>query len=82
MLIRNPDVGKWAGSRNFLSNSSGEYVCRPLACPAPSKVTVRISNSPTRSPDRQALAKYASTLFARPSFRSSLSDTEIEMRAG
>jgi len=60
VLVRNPDVGKWAGSRNFLSNSSGEYVCRPLACPAPSKVTVRISNSPTRSPDRQALAKYAS----------------------
>jgi len=60
VLVRNPDVGKWAGSRNFLSNSSGEYVCRPLACPASSKVTVRISNSPTRSPDRQALAKYAS----------------------
>ena len=59
VLIRNPDVGKWAGSRNFLSNSSGQYVCRPLACPVPSKVTVRISNSPTRSPDRQALAKYA-----------------------
>jgi hypothetical protein len=60
VLVRNPDAGKWAGSRNFLSNSSGQYVCRPLACPAPSKVTVRISNSPTRSPDRQALAKYAS----------------------
>jgi hypothetical protein len=60
VLIRNPDAGKWAGSRNFLSNSSGEYVCRPLACPAPSKVTVRTSSSPTRSPDRQALAKYAS----------------------
>jgi hypothetical protein len=27
VLVRNPDVGKWAGSRNFLSNSSGEYVC-------------------------------------------------------
>lgn len=60
VLIPNPDVGKWAGSRNFLSNSSGQYVCRPLACPAPSKVTVRFSSSPTRSPDRQALAKYAS----------------------
>ena len=60
VLVRNPDAGKWAGSRNFLSNSSGQYVCRPLACPAPSKVTVRFSNSPTRSPDRQALAKYAS----------------------
>jgi len=60
VLIRNPDVGKWAGTRNFLSNSSGQFICRPLACPAPSKVTTRISNSPTRSPDRQALAKYAS----------------------
>ena len=60
VLVRNPDVGKWVGSRNFLSNSSGQFICRPLACPAPSKVTARISNSPTRSPDRQALAKYAS----------------------
>jgi hypothetical protein len=60
VMIRNPDVGKWAGSRNFFSTSSSEFVCRPLACPAPSKVTARISASPTRSPDRQALAKYAS----------------------
>jgi len=60
VMIRNPDVGKWAGSRNFFSTSSSEFVCRPLACPAPSKVTARISSSPTRSPDRQALAKYAS----------------------
>jgi len=60
VMIRNPDVGKWAGSRNFFSTSSSEFVCRPLACPAPSKVTAKISSSPTRSPDRQALAKYAS----------------------
>jgi stringent starvation protein A len=33
-------------------------------------------------PQAQALAKYASTLFARPSFRASLSEAEIEMRAG
>src|SRR6202050_2430524 len=33
-------------------------------------------------PQAQALARYASTLFARPSFRASLSDVEIEMRAG
>lgn len=33
-------------------------------------------------PQAQALAKYASMLFARPSFRSSLSEREIEMRAG
>ena len=60
VMIRNPDVAKWAGSRNFFSTSSSEFLCRPLACPAPSKVTARISSSPTRSPDRQALAKYAS----------------------
>jgi len=33
-------------------------------------------------PQAQALARYASTLFARPSFRDSLSEAEIEMRAG
>lgn len=60
VMIRNPDVAKWAGSRNFFSTSSSEFICRPLACPAASKVTARISASPTRSPDRQALAKYAS----------------------
>jgi hypothetical protein len=49
-----------AGKRNFFSTSSSEFMCRPLACPAPSKVTARISSSPTRSPDRQALAKVAS----------------------
>ena len=60
VTIRNPDTAKWAGSRKFFSTSSSEFVCRPLACPAPSKVTARITNSPTRSPDRQALANYAS----------------------
>jgi hypothetical protein len=60
VMLRNPDVAKWAGSRNFFSTSSSEFVCRPLACPAPSKVTAKFSASPTRSPDRQALAKYAS----------------------
>ena len=32
-------------------------------------------------PQAQALTRYASVLFARPSFRDSLSDAEIEMRA-
>ena len=32
-------------------------------------------------PQAQALARYASMLFARPAFRASLSDAEIEMRA-
>ena len=31
-------------------------------------------------PQAQALARYANTLFARPSFRASLSDAELEMR--
>ncbi|KRR21154.1 hypothetical protein CQ14_22055 [Bradyrhizobium lablabi] len=60
VVLRNPDVAKWAGRNNFLSTSASEFTCRPLACPAPSKVTAKISASPTRSPDRQALAKYAS----------------------
>lgn len=59
VMVKNPDEAKWAGRRNFLSNSSSEFLCRPLACPAPSKVTAKISASPTRSPDRQALANYA-----------------------
>jgi hypothetical protein len=73
VLIRNPDVGKWAGSRKFFSTSSSEYVCRPLACPAPSKVTASISSSPTRSPDRQALAKYASQTIPAAVERANLS---------
>ena len=58
--VPNPDPAKWAGKRAFFSTSSSEFICRPLACPSPSKVTARISSSPTRSPDRQALAKLAS----------------------
>jgi RNA polymerase-associated protein len=32
-------------------------------------------------PQAQALARYASTMFARPAFRASLSDVELQMRA-
>ncbi|HWW19403.1 MAG TPA: glutathione binding-like protein, partial [Steroidobacteraceae bacterium] len=32
-------------------------------------------------PQAQALIKYASTVFARPSFRNSLSDAELQMGA-
>lgn len=60
--IKNPDPAKWAGKSNFFSNSNGEFVCRPLACPAPSTVTANISTSPTRNPDRQALAKLAGNI--------------------
>lgn len=62
VTIRNPDPAKWAGSSNLFSRSTGEYVCRPLACPDSAKVTATISNSPTRSPDPQALAKLASKI--------------------
>jgi stringent starvation protein A len=31
-------------------------------------------------PQAQALARYASTMFARPAFRASLSDVELQMR--
>ena len=59
VTIKNPDPAKWAGRGNFLSKSTGIYTCRPLACPDAAQVTASISNSPTRSPDPQALAKFA-----------------------
>ena len=62
VTIRNPDPAKWAGKTNFFSKSTGEYVCRPLACPDQAKVTASIKTSPTRSPDPQALAKLASRI--------------------
>jgi len=62
VTIRNPDPAKWAGRSNFFGRSTGEFVCRPLACPEAAKVTASISSSPTRSPDPQALAKLASKI--------------------
>jgi hypothetical protein len=59
VTIKNPDPAKWAGRSNFFSKSTGVYTCRPLACPDAAQVTASISNSPTRSPDPQALAKLA-----------------------
>jgi hypothetical protein len=62
VTIRNPDPAKWAGKTNFFSTSTGEFVCRPLACSDAAKVTASIKTSPTRSPDPQALAKLASKI--------------------
>jgi hypothetical protein len=62
VTIKNPDPAKWAGRNNFFSKSTGEYTCRPLACSDAAKVTASISNSPTRSPDPQALAKLAARI--------------------
>jgi hypothetical protein len=62
VTVKNPDPAKWAGRNNFFSRSTGEYTCRPLACPDAAKVTASISNSPTRSPDPQALAKLAARI--------------------
>jgi hypothetical protein len=62
VTIRNPDPAKWAGQTNLFGNSTGEFVCRPLACPDAAKVTASIKASPTRSPDPQALAKLASKI--------------------
>lgn len=64
VTIRNPDPAKWAGRSNLFGKSTGEFVCRPLACPDAAKVTATISSSPTRSPDPQALAKLASQIPA------------------
>ena len=53
-----PDPQKWVGNRVFGERRS-IYRCRPLACPENSVVSIRMSNSPTRSPDPIALQKYA-----------------------
>jgi hypothetical protein len=55
---RPPDPQKWVGNRVFGERRS-IYRCRPLACPENSVVSIRMSNSPTRSPDPIALQKYA-----------------------
>src|SRR4051812_32212577 len=62
VTVKNPDPAKWAGRNNFFSKSTGEFTCRPLACPAPAKVTASLATSPTRSPDPQALAKLAAKI--------------------
>src|SRR4051794_25503163 len=62
VTIKNPDPAKWAGRTGFFSKSSGEFTCRPLACPAAAQVSASISTSPTRSPDPQALAKLAARI--------------------
>ena len=56
---KSPDPQKWIGSQAF-GDRRAIFRCRPLACPELSIVSIRTAASPTRSPDRQALAKYAS----------------------
>jgi hypothetical protein len=53
-----PDPQKWVGGQNF-GDKRWVYRCRPLACPELSMVSIRTSQSPTRSPDPQALQKFA-----------------------
>lgn len=53
-----PDPQKWIGSQTF-GDRLAIFRCRPLACPVRSVVTVRSGASPTRSPDPQALQKFA-----------------------
>jgi hypothetical protein len=62
VTVKNPDPAKWAGKNGFFNKSTGEYTCRPLACSDAAKVTVSLSNSPTRAPDPQALAKLAAKI--------------------
>ena len=55
---KSPDPQKWIGSRTF-GDRRANFYCRPLACPEKSVVSVRSAASPTRSPDPQALQKFA-----------------------
>ena len=60
---RPPDPDKWVGQRSFDYRSV--FRCRPLACPENSMVHIKLGVSPTRSPDPQALQKFAQDDAAR-----------------
>jgi hypothetical protein len=55
---KSPDPQKWVGVQTF-GDKRSIFRCRPLACAENSIVSIRIPQSPTRSPDPQALQKYA-----------------------
>jgi hypothetical protein len=55
---KSPDPQKWVGSQTF-GDRRATFRCRPLACPELSIVSIRTAASPTRSPDPQALQKFA-----------------------
>jgi hypothetical protein len=57
VTYKSPDQQKWVGERKISGLSV--FRCRPLACPEKSLVSIRVSQSPTRSPDVQALQRYA-----------------------
>lgn len=56
LSLRNIDRDKWIGQRaDTLSAAKTQFICKPLACPAPSVVVYTRMASPTRKPDPQAL---------------------------
>lgn len=58
VTYKSPDAQKWVGAR-VVGERRSFFRCRPLACPENSIVSIRTGASPTRSPDPQALQKYA-----------------------
>jgi hypothetical protein len=62
LSMRNVDRDKWlAKGADTASAARTAFVCRPLACAAPSVVVYTRLNSPTRKPDPQALLGLAQT---------------------
>ena len=61
---KSPDPQKWIGSQAF-GDRRATFRCRPLACPELSIVSIRTGPSPTRSPDPQALQKFAQESAAK-----------------
>ncbi|CAD5282762.1 exported hypothetical protein [Bosea sp. 62] len=60
LRLQNFDREKWQSrGLDTLSAARTAFVCRPLACPAPSWVVYARLNSPTRKPDPQALLDLA-----------------------
>ncbi|MCA3654200.1 MAG: hypothetical protein IOB85_08380 [Methylobacterium sp.] len=60
LALENPDTEKWTVHRlDSGSTARTVFICRPLACAAPSVVTYARIVSPTRKPDREALQALA-----------------------
>jgi hypothetical protein len=72
---KSPDPQKWVGNQVFGDRRS-IFRCRPLACAENSIVSIRTAPSPTRSPDLQALQKFAQESAEREMAQAEQASTE------
>jgi len=74
-------VARWIGGQS-LGDKRATFRCRPLACPELSIVSIRTSASPTRSPDPQALQKFAQESAQREMTKAEEASAEGETGCG